>query len=224
MINLEHVSEFCWNDYLSFEFKIIGMRNWCCFLLQGFAKPKQLSIVSDSTNSPQTPTSTEISNSNFFNLAIICRKSWLNPIQNDLMGGLNSFGSPPNEFEFEQIVWRDSLISGICTWCSHFWRSGGVPVHWRIDKSNSASSPRPVDTKSSNFNTTNEMGSVTVAKKPFKECNQYFDRLAGRFSDFFDEKKPRITIVDSLKGNFLFLQFFFLKKKKICLTKSKKKR
>ena len=30
--------EFCWNEHLTREFKSLGMRRWCCVLLQGIAK------------------------------------------------------------------------------------------------------------------------------------------------------------------------------------------
>lgn len=34
--------EFCWNDFLSKEFQLLGMRHWCCILLEGLAVGHQI--------------------------------------------------------------------------------------------------------------------------------------------------------------------------------------
>lgn len=34
----DYDAEFCWNEEITKEFKVLGMRRWCCVLMQGIAK------------------------------------------------------------------------------------------------------------------------------------------------------------------------------------------
>lgn len=41
----DYVEEFCWNHFVTSEFRRIGLRGWCCTLLEGIALGKSVHSV-----------------------------------------------------------------------------------------------------------------------------------------------------------------------------------
>jgi hypothetical protein len=110
----DYDNEFCWNDHITHEFNSLGMRKWCCVLLQGIAKENVILDV----NTP-------------IHIGMICKRSSFNPGTRYHARGLNHLASPGNEYEVEQLVWK--VTQGIVHWSQVIWRRGTVPIHWKSE-------------------------------------------------------------------------------------------
>mmetsp|Transcript_18976 Transcript_18976/g.56880 ORF Transcript_18976/g.56880 Transcript_18976/m.56880 type:complete len:452 (-) Transcript_18976:2122-3477(-) len=84
--------EFCWNHQLAEPFAQLGMRAWCAVLLQGMARSQILKHAVGGRS---------------LSMAMITRKSMLNPGTRYNARGLNERAAPGNECECELIVWSE---------------------------------------------------------------------------------------------------------------------
>eukprot|EP01080_Neovahlkampfia_damariscottae_P005190 gene5190-8796_t len=107
--------EFRWNEFISEEFRRIGMNDLCCILLQGLSVGKQISSKKDKIS-----------------IGMLTKRSNLNPGTRYFSRGLNYNISPGNEYEFEIIVWNEQEKQ-IINWSSFIGRRGTVPIHWKSE-------------------------------------------------------------------------------------------
>ena len=101
-------------------------------MLQGVAKSSGVIQCRESDESVLKRGQSASKNSELghVNLAIICRKSCLNPGTRYNARGLNDKSSPGNEYEAEQILWRS--YEGNIMFSTYVWRRGTVPIHWYV--------------------------------------------------------------------------------------------
>ncbi|EFC49945.1 SAC9 protein-like protein [Naegleria gruberi] len=187
----DYTEEFCWNIHLTESFRKIRMRSWCCVLLQGVARSsgpvkckekdeyilkrgrEALLNFNELLDSAEEVNSTEsIGN---VNLAIICRKSCLNPGTRYNARGLNDKSSPGNEYESEQILWRS--YNGNIMFSTFVWRRGTVPIHWRSELNNAV-----------------QDASIIISDKPYENIDVYYKRIVDRYNN-----QP-ITIINLLRS------------------------
>ncbi|KAL9658605.1 hypothetical protein ABK040_006142 [Willaertia magna] len=197
----DYTEEFVWNEHLTESFKKIRMRSWCCVLLQGVAQGRNIncserdvellekSIKSLSSSSSNNNTDNHTNDNNkennndkqakqnyqYINLCIICRKSCLNPGTRYFARGLNDKSSPGNEYEVEQVLWRN--IEGNITFSSYVWRRGTVPIHW-----------------SSQINSAVQDANIVISEKPYENIDIYYKRLIDRYN------QSPITIINLLRA------------------------
>ncbi|KAG2375030.1 hypothetical protein C9374_010034 [Naegleria lovaniensis] len=193
----DYTEEFCWNTHLTESFRKIRMRSWCCVLLQGVARssgPIQCKETDEAIltrgqhlfQGQQNGSSDEVSvtssqnnvnggdNSGSINLAIICRKSCLNPGTRYNARGLNDKSSPGNEYESEQIMWR--VYNGTVMFSTFVWRRGTVPIHWRSEINNAV-----------------QDANIVISDRPYENIDIYYKRIVERYHNL------PITIINLLR-------------------------
>jgi len=124
--------EYCWNQWLAGPFERAGLRSCCVVLLQGLGCSRTMSCTGGT-----------------FSLALITRKSIANPGTRYNSRGLNDIAGAGNELESEQLVWAPAASDAASSpgstreaFCSHIWRRGTVPVHWRHELTSSVTAPK----------------------------------------------------------------------------------
>ncbi|KAL0477457.1 SAC9 [Acrasis kona] len=157
----EPCEEFVWNTFVTKPFADIGMSRWCVVLLQGVAMGRV--VPTDDDKAPLG-----------IHLALICRRSSINPGTRYFSRGLNEKSSPGNECEMEQIVFKQADDS-VC-FSTAVWRRGTVPIHWKSELVSQIAD-----------------AAIIISDRPYEAIDVYYKRLADRY-----QNQP-ITVLNLLR-------------------------
>ncbi|KAJ3450969.1 phosphoinositide phosphatase sac9-related [Anaeramoeba flamelloides] len=173
----DYCPDYCWNEWLSEPFKILGMRKWCVVLLQGCALSRDILTVKIGKAINKTNRNQKIK------ICILTKKSNLNPGTKGNVGGLNKNCEPGNEIETELILSLYDKDDRSINWTSFVFRIGNIPLGWNYLKSNH---------KKKNIDSNNK--EISFSKLPLQRAITYYQKLKN-------QTKSKIITCVSLSSN-----------------------